>query len=903
MSPNPSADARPETQPAWHALEAEAVLAALASRESGLTEAEARERLQRYGPNRLAPPQRRPAWRRFLAQFDNLLIYVLLAAAAITAALGDWVDTAVILGVVLVNAIIGFIQEGKAEDALAAIGQLLVPQAMVRREGRLRQIPAEALVPGDIVLLNAGDRVPADVRLLESQDLAVDESPLTGESLPQSKDPRPLAAETPLAERRSMVYSGTLVTRGRALGVVVATGEATEIGRIGRLLREVAPLRTPLLEKLERFARQLTFATLALAAFTFAVGLWRGYPWMEMFMASVGLAVAMIPEGLPAIITITLAVGVRRMARRRAIIRRLPAVETLGAVTVICSDKTGTLTKNEMTVTQVNTAEATFQVTGSGYDPHGEFLHHGRHVDPQAHFPLHRLLLAGALCNDADLALGETGPEIAGDPLEVALLVAAVKGGMDLARLREEWPRLDVIPFTTQRRYMATLHHDHRGHTVLFVKGAPERILALCREEQVDGRQCRPLRREFWEGQIQRAAAAGLRLLALAHRPLPAGTGALREDDVDELVLLGLVGVMDPPRPEAVEAIAVARQAGIRVKMITGDHALTARAIGQRLGLDDTRRALTGAELEHLSPEALRQVVREVDVFARTTPEQKLMLVEALQANGEIAAMTGDGVNDAPALKRADIGIAMGERGTEAAKEAAEMVLADDNFATIVHAVEEGRTVYDNIKKTLLFMLPTNGGEAGIILAAVALGLALPVTATQILWINMVTAVTLALALAFEPAEGDVMRRPPRPPQAPLLDAYLLWRIAFVALLMVLGAFFAFQWSLARGADLETARSAAVNTIVVCEAFYLFSTRFFQRSIWRWETLSGNRVVWIALGALVLLQLAYTYAPPFQALFHSRPLDLETWLLVFAIGALLLLTVELEKALTRRGAP
>ncbi len=895
-SPSPSI---PTEAPPWHALPPETVVETLGSRPTGLPEEEAQIRLRRHGPNRLASAPRRPPWRRFLAQFDNLLIYVLLAAATVTAVLGDWVDTVAIVGVVVVNAVVGFVQEGKAEDALAAIGQMLTPKAVVRRDGHLKEIPADAVVPGDIVILAAGDRVPADLRLLESKDLAVDESLLTGESIPQNKGVQPVPADAPLAERRSMAYSGSLVTRGQGVGVVVATGEATEIGRIGRLLREVTSLRTPLLTKLDRFARVLTLATLFLASLAFALGLWRGYPWLEMFLASVGLAVAVIPEGLPAILTITLAVGVQRMARRQAIIRRLPAVETLGAVTAICTDKTGTLTKNEMTVTQVATAEAEVTVEGAGYDPHGAFLQGDTPLDPLTDPVLQRLLLAGALCNDAEVAPDGDGLRITGDPMEAALLVLAMKAGLELDRLREQWPRVDTLPFDSRRQYMATLHHDHQGHVAIFLKGAPERVLDRCdREARVDG--TRSLVREHWEALAHRLAKSGLRLLAIAYQPLPTPHIELMEDDLEGFTLLGLVGIMDPPRPEAVEAVHTAAEAGIRVKMITGDHALTAQAIGERMGIGDARHTVTGAELEGLGTSELRHLVRQVDIFARTTPEQKLLLVEALQANGEVTAMTGDGVNDAPALKRADIGIAMGRKGSEVAKEAAEMVLADDNFATIVHAIEEGRTVFDNIKKALLFILPTNGGEAGVILVSVALGLALPVSAAQILWINMVTAVTLALALAFEAPEGDVMKRPPRDPAAPLLNPYLLWRIFFVSLLMVAGAFAAFHWTLARGADLDFARTATVNAIVAFEAAYLLSARFFQRPAFSYATTTSNRMVPLALAALFSIQMAYTYLPPLQTVFSARGLDGTTWLFIAVLAVGLFIAVETEKAVSRR---
>ena len=885
---------------AWEALPAGEVLRALGSRPQGLDPEEARRRLERFGPNRLPEPARRPAWRRFLAQFRNLLIYVLLAAGAVTAALGHWLDSGVILGVVLLNAFIGFVQEGRAERALEGLRRMLSPRAVVRRGGRARTVPAEELVVGDVVLLAAGDRVPADLRLLRAHELAMDESLLTGESVPVPKDPSPVATGLPVAERRPMAFSGTLVVRGQAEGVVVATGEATEVGRIGRLLREVRPLATPLVAQMERFARTLTVVVLALAAATFAVGGLRGFPWAEMFLASVGLAVAAIPEGLPAILTIALAVGVQRMARRHAVIRRLPAVETLGAVTVICTDKTGTLTRNEMTVTAVVTAAGRVRVEGVGYEPRGRLLREGGGGPPEGDPALEDLLEAAVLCNDAEVSWDAPGeaPRVTGDPLEAALLVLAAKAGREPARLRQARPRLAALPFDARRRYMATLHPDGGEGATLYLKGAPERVFDLCRTERAPGGP-RPLRRERWEAAARELAGQGLRLLALARRPARPEE-ALDPEALGALELLGLVGVIDPPRPEAAPAVARCREAGIAVKMVTGDHALTAEAVGRELGIGDARSTLTGQELEGLGPEALREAVAGASIFARTSPEQKLRLVEALQERGEVVAMTGDGVNDAPALRRADIGIAMGRKGSDAAREAAEMVLTDDHFATIVRAVEEGRTVYDNIRKSLLYILPTNGGESLMVLGAVAFGQVLPVTALQILWINMVTTVTLALALAFEPAEPDIMRRPPRPPREALLSPYLLWRILFVSALMVAAGYGVFLWCLDRGLDLEEARTATVNALVACEAFYLFNARFFFRPALGREGLLGNGVAWLAVGALLLVQLAFTHAPPLQALFRTTGLDGTTWALAAAAGAALFLAVELEKALARR---
>jgi len=737
----------------WHAETVERVLAELGARPGGLTTGEARERLARYGPNRLRPPARRGPLARFLAQFHNILIYVLLGAAVMTALLGHGVDTAVILGVVVINAVIGFIQEGKAESALEAIRDMLPLQATVLRDGHRLELPAAELVPGDVVFLQSGDKVPADLRLLAVKSLQIQEAALTGESLPVEKHQRPAPENAALGDRHSMAFSGTLVTYGQGRGLVVATGDATEIGRISGLLATVAPLTTPLLRQLAGFGRTLTILILALAGLTFLFGtLVRDYAASEMFLAAVGLAVAAIPEGLPAIMTIALAIGVQRMAALHAIVRRLPAVETLGSVTVICSDKTGTLTRNEMTVQSVATSRDLYEVTGAGYAPRGAFLLDGEEVDLPGRPLLREMARCALRCCDAELRQVEGDWVVDGDPTEGALVTLAMKAGLDPAFESRACPRTDVIPFESEHRFMATLHHDHAGGAWICIKGAPERILQMCRRQRSDAGD-EPLDGGYWQRRIEEIAARGERLLALALRATGPDHGELRFADVEEgLTLLGLFGLADPPREEAIAAVERCRAAGIRVKMITGDHVGTARAVGARLGLATTA-ALTGSELDRLSDRELVAQAAAVDVFARTSPEHKLRLVEALQSTGEVVAMTGDGVNDAPALKRADVGIAMGRKGTEAAKEAAEMVLADDNFATIANAVEEGRTVYDNLKKSIAFILPTNGGEALLLITAIAFGTLLPITPVQILWVNMVTTVTLALALAFEPAE------------------------------------------------------------------------------------------------------------------------------------------------------
>jgi magnesium-transporting ATPase (P-type) len=892
--------------PPYHAQDIETVLLALGTDAShGLSEEEARARLERYGPNRLSERRRRGPLARFLLQFHNVLIYILLAAAAVTAALGHWVDSSVIVGVVAINALVGFIQEGKAEQALAAIRRLLSLRATVLRGGHVHHLEAEQLVPGDIVLLQSGDRVPADLRLIRVKNLHVDESSLTGESVPVEKAAEPVPAESPLAERRAMVYSGTFVTQGQGWGVVVATGDATELGRLSALIAEVRRIDTPLLRKLSTFGRWLGVAILALAAATFAFGvLARGYPPIEMFMAAVGLAVAAIPEGLPAIITITLALGVERMARRHAIVRVLPAVEALGSVTVILSDKTGTLTRNEMTVRAVVTAERHYEVSGVGYAPHGAFLLGGKPVEPSAEPDLLELLRAALLCNDARLERRDGDWRIVGDPTEGALVVAAVKAGLDAAIEAERYPRRDVIPFESEQRFMATLHHDHAGHGFIYLKGAPERVLEMCSLERVAGEDRPLIDRQRWQARIEGLAAQGMRVLAVATRAAPGTREGLRYADIETgLTLLGLAGLMDPPREEAIRAVAACQRAGIRVKMITGDHKATAVAVARALGIGaGEAAALSGPELDRLDSEALARLAPEIDIYARVTPEHKLRLVEALQARGEVVAMTGDGVNDAPALKRADVGIAMGQSGTEVAKEAAEIVLADDNFASIANAVEEGRTIYDNLRKTILFIMPTNAAQASVIVAAVAAGWLLPILPVQILWVNLITAVTLALALAFEPSEADVMHRPPRPPGAPLFSRYFLWRTLYVTLLLVAGTLAMFQWELGRGADLETARTAAVNMLVLFEAAYLFNTRHLFEAVYPQRAFAGNRAVRFAVGLVIAAQLLYTYAPFMQALFQTRALAAEAWGRMALLAIFVYAIVELEKALMRRAA-
>ncbi len=891
-----------QMETAWHSLKPETVLTHLGVDEKGLGDSEAAKRLERYGGNRLTPQKKRGPLLRFLQQFHNVLIYVLLATGVVTATLGHWTDSSVILLVVVINALIGFIQEGKAEKAMEAISGMLAAKAAVRRNGQMHTVMAEDLVPGDIVMLQSGDRVPADLRLLHARELRIDEALLTGESVPAGKSTETVAENAGVGDRKGMAYSGTFVTYGQGTGVIVATGDATEIGRISDLLSGIKTLTTPLLRQMGEFARALSLVIILIATATFAFGvLVQSYSNTDMFLAAVGLAVAAIPEGLPAIMTITLAIGVQRMARRNVIIRRLPAVETLGSVSVVCSDKTGTLTRNEMTVQTVVVGSDCYEVNGVGYDPHGELSINGNTVTPDDDPLLHELAQAGMLCNDSSLHEKAGNWELHGDPTEGALMVLGMKMGMNIEHEQETWPRTDVIPFESEHRFMATLHHDHSGHAFIYLKGAPERVLEMCHYQRKRGEDV-PLDRRYWESMIERQAQRGQRLLAIASRPVDSAMNCLTFSDVEDgLSLIGVVGIIDPPREEAIRAMRDCRSAGIKVKMITGDHAVTASAIARDMGIGDGSnvKAITGNELSDMADEQLNEVLKHTEVFARTSPEHKLRLVKALQAKGNVVAMTGDGVNDAPALKRADVGIAMGQKGTEVSKEAAEMVLTDDNFASIVNAIEEGRTVYDNLKKAIIFILPTNGGEALTILAAIALGRMMPITAAQILWVNMITAVTLALALAFEPPEDNIMQRPPRSPKEPLLSRFLVWRIVFVSLILLSGTFGIFLWLREHGASIELARTVAVNTLVMFEIFYLFNSRFINEPALSRKGLLGNRYALAAIGVLLMMQIGFTYLPPFQLLFETTALNLQTWGMIIFIASSVLFLVELEKWMVR----
>ncbi|MBX3363534.1 MAG: HAD-IC family P-type ATPase [Phycisphaeraceae bacterium] len=909
---------------AWHAVPSSQVAREVVSDvRVGLTAAEAAARLALHGPNTISARRGRSWWVRLLLQFHAPLVYILLVAGAVTFWLAEYTDSAVILGVVLANAIIGFVQEQKAVAAINALARSMRIQATVRREGQRRRIDAAELVVGDVVLLEPGDKVPADIRLLDGaiRDLRIDESTLTGESSPVSKDPASLPELTVLADRRCMAYAGSLVVRGTGEGLVVATANATEVGRINEMISSAQTIATPLTRKIASFSHMLLWVILAVAAATFVVGILRGNPPQEMFKAAVALAVGAIPEGLPAAVTIMLAVGVARMASKKAIIRKLPAVEALGSTTVICSDKTGTLTQNQMTVRAAWCAGAEYEFTGNGYDPAGEVRVAGSSnpISAEDHPALLELLACGALCNDAELVARDERWEIHGDPTEAALIVAARKlSGVDLSReaLAACFPRLDVIPFESDRQYMATLHartpntNGEPEGQVVYVKGSVERVLGMCESAIGHHGESIPIDRTATHAAATALAARGLRVLAFARIEAAAETRELTQAMIENgLTFLGVQGMLDPPRPEAIDAVAACQRAGVRVKMITGDHALTAATIAGMIGIEGAApdsdrsgeaqsRVLTGAEMATIPDADLPAEAEATAVFARMTPEQKLRLVKSLQSRGHIVAMTGDGENDAPALRHADIGVAMGIAGTEVAKEAADMVLADDNFATIEAAVEEGRNVFCNLTKFIVWTLPTNGGQASVILAAILIGWPLPILPVHALYINMVTAILLGMPLIFEAREPGIMARPPRDPHRPLLTFELFMRTGLVSILVCVGAMGLFHWELDRGMCESAARTSAVSVIVVCQIFYLFSSRALLRPAWAVPIFS-NMWLWAGIVAMLALQFAFAHVPAINRVFHTAPLDATAWGCVLLAGAGVLVIVESEKAIRR----
>jgi len=959
----------------WYQLEINQIFAELDSSEHGLTGTEAGERLQRFGPNKLAEGRGISRLQILLHQFKSPLIYILLIAAVVTAFLQEYKDTGVILAILLINAIVGYIQEYKAEKNVRALKSMVVARARVLRDGKEIEINGEEVVPGDIVVLASGGRVPADVRLIKTIELRADESMLTGESVPAEKASAAIPEDnlTP-GDQRNIAFMGTVVVNGRAKGVVVATGSRTVLGHIAQDVQEIGVTKSPLQEKIDRFANNIGIIIMVASALLFLIGILVGISAQDMFMTAVAAAVAAIPEGLPIVVTITLAIGVARMAQRNAIIRKLPAVETLGSTTVICSDKTGTLTKNEMTVRLVYDGEKIYELEGSGYDPEGEILEEGRPVKAEADHQLALLFRIGLLCNESQVYEEDGSYKVDGDPTEGALIVAAMKAGLNLDAEREKFPQLFLIPFESERGYMATLHR-HGDRNLAFVKGAPEKLLDICSECRVDAWESVPRVADHF-------AREGLRVLGMAYKEVPAVQSEITMADLQTgLVFAGLQGMIDPPRPEAIEAVAGCKQAGIRVVMITGDHAVTAEAIARQLGIEENaeavedlvskpmeamtdeelfmvtkevanvlahrsgltgesslsltgkhvlamsdmelfgfikevlaalvkragpegavRTVLAGKEIETLSDLNLYHLVQKVSVYARVAPQHKLRITQQLMKHGEIVAMTGDGVNDAPALKAAHIGIAMGKTGTDVAKEAADMVIADDNFASIYRAVELGRIVFDNIRKVIFFLIPTGIAAIITILATVMLGLPLPYLPAQLLWINIVTNGLQDMALAFEPGEKDVLQRPPRHPQEGIFNRLLVERTILVALVISVGIIYEFIHALNQGMSMEKARTIAVTTMVFFQFFQAFNSRSEVQSLFRMNPL-GNPFLFFGSLAAFLAHLAAIYLPFMQWIFRMEPIMPMEWLRIGLVTVTVVIAVEIDKLVRRIIAP
>jgi len=885
------------TNKSWHSQETKEVIELLGTNSTkGLSEVEAQERLNKFGENVLPEKKKESRLIRFFKHFNDILIYILLIAAVVTALLGHWVDTIVIVIVAVVNASIGFFQENKAEKALEDIKKMLSHTAQIIRDGKRVEIGASHLAVGDIVILHPGDKIPADLRIIKSDNLRIEESALTGESVPSEKNVTAIDADTPLGDRTNMAFSTTTVSAGTGIGAVVAIGQDTEIGKINRMMSEVKQITTPLLKQTASFGKTVSMVIIVIAVLVFAFGyFFRDYQTGELLMSVIGLAVAAIPEGLPAILSIILAIGVQNMAKRNAIVRTLPSVETLGSVAVICSDKTGTLTKNEMTVKSLITATGEFHVTGTGYSPKGDIMKAEEKADFSSEPVLDELVGCFYICNEASLGKDDEGNwYVKGDPTEGALITLYEKAPVD----HHETDRLATIPFDSEYKYMATLA-ECEDKNIIYIKGAPDRLLDMADKQLSEDGQ-KVFDREYWEFKIHGLAGNGQRIIGGAYKIVDKQKKKLSHEDIQEgVVFLGLAGIIDPPREEAIEAIRQCTQAGITVKMITGDHIETAKSIGKDMGIGDGSMALEGKAIERMTDKELEEAALEYNIFARTSPEHKLRLVKALQARNIICAMTGDGVNDAPALKKADVGIAMGIKGTEVTKDAAEMVLADDNFSTIAAAVEEGRRVYDNLKKTILFILPTNGAESFLIIASILFGTLMPLTPIQILWVNMVTSVTISLALAFEKLEPDTMKQPPRSSRTPLLNGYFIWRILFVSILIGGGTLLLNLYLLANGVSEDIVRTVTIQTIVITQMFHLYNSRSIRQSAFSRDFFS-NKAVFVVSGLLILLQLFITYIPFMNDVFGTVQLPLHFWIYPFAFGFLIFVIVEIEKYVMRK---
>lgn len=895
---------------AWHSLTSEQITTMLeVVPEKGLTNNEASRRLQKFGENIISVKKEKNPIILFLLQFKQPLVLILVIAGSITAMLQEWVDTGVIFTVVVANSTIGFIQERKASKAIQAITRIVKSENIVVRNGEKTRLLSHEIVPGDIVQMYSGDKIPADMRLLHTKDLKIDESLLTGESLSIQKHAEIIPSDSMLTEQKNMAFGGTLVTNGYGIGIVVMTGNDTETGKISQTMRKAEELETPLTRRISYFSKNLLFVILGLSVLTFAFGILATQrSATELFMEVVALSVSVIPEGLPAAMTITLAIGVGYMAKKNAIIRKLPAVETLGSTTIICSDKTGTITENQMTVSEIYAGEKFYDVSGTGFQPIGQIKHNQTEVNLDDHEPLRQCLIGGLLCNDSDLIQKENRWEAKGDPTEVALITSAHKANLEQT-LKESLCRIDAIPFESHLQFMATLHVD-AGEKLVYVKGAVEKILAMSSYRLNDNAETEPLTEinvaELYEI-ADSLASKGLRVLAFAKKKIPSENHNVQVSDVDsELVFLGFQAMLDPPRPEVIDAIRECQNAGIRVKMITGDSLKTAISIGEQIGLNRTSGkkktdiiSITGKELQECSEKDWVEIANKTNVFARVLPEQKFSLVKALQSRGDIVAMTGDGVNDAPALKQADVGIAMGITGTEVTKEAADVILTDDNFASIKSAIEEGRRILDTLIKFIVWTLPTNFGEGLVILASVFAGMILPVLPVQILWINMTTALTLGMMLIFEPKEMDVMKRPPRKPNTPILTLDMIIQISIVSASILLSVYGLFDWHLNDGYSIDEARTVAVNTIIMIEIFYLFNCRSLTKSIFKIGFFT-NKFIFIGIAIMLLLQIFYTYSPTMNEVFYSHPIGIESWLKILVVSFLTLMIIEIKKCISHK---
>ena len=872
----------------WHALEVDEVRTHVETDlESGLTTESVTSRQDEFGKNVLPEKEKTPEIIKFLRQFNDVLVYVLLAAAVVTGFLGEYIDTIVIVLVVTIIGVVGYLQENKAEEALEGIKKLLETKATIVRNGKQSEIDSSDLVVGDVLVLAAGDKVPADARVVQAEKFKVEESALTGEATTVEKKSDVVKEDAVLADRKNMVYSGTSVATGSAKAILTAIGEGTELGQINASISEVQPVKTPLIRQTTKFGQTVSIAILIISVVIYAFGYFlRDYEPVELMLTTIGLAVAAIPEGLPAVISIILALGVRNMAEQKAIVRSLPSVETLGAVSVICTDKTGTLTKNEMTVKQIVTAKHDIEVSGSGYAPNGNLEFNGQPFDLDDDESMIDLLTVGKTCNDAQLNEEDGDWVINGDPTEACLLTVAEKAERPIERLKV----ISKIPFDSEYKYMATLV-DYKGERMIFVKGAPDRLFDMASSED--------FKQDYWDEKRKEIADRGQRVLGAGLKRVDSSKASIDHEDVEDgLTFLGLFGIVDPPRQEAIDAVAACRDAGIRIKMITGDHKDTAVAIAKELGME-VEGALEGRELTDMTDEEIKEASVHNDVFARTSPNDKLRLVKGLQENGLITSMTGDGVNDAPALKRADIGVAMGIKGTEVAKEASQMVLVDDNFKTIYNAVREGRRVYDNLKKTILFLLPTNGGQALLVAMSILLGAAAPLSPVQILWVNMVVAITLSLAIAFEPLEESTMKRPPRPANVPLLSRYYIFRVTFVSIIIGGGSLWINYMLGDFDYSTEKLQTITLNAIVMAQLFHLYNCRTelapaFNRHFF------DNKIAFLVSALLIALQLFITYVPFMHTLFGTAPLTWEDWIYPVAFGAVVFIIVEIEKAISRR---